>query len=106
MGVSGCESAAGGFKTQIVSSSTFNVAGARQEQRNGSTPLCNTESGNYTTLPVGNPSTPLQYSVHSFEGTITLAASATIKVQFAQQTSSVTTSKAYKNSYLVLWKLP
>ena len=106
MGVSGCESATGGFKTQIVSSSTFNVAGGRMDQRNGTTALCNTEFGAYTTLPVVNPATPAQYSVHSFEGTITLAASATIKVQFAQQTSSATASKAYKNSYLVLWKLP
>ena len=106
MGVSGCESATGGFKTQIVSTGTFNVAGGRLEQRNGTTALCNTEFGSYTTLPVGNPSTPGQYSVQSFEGTITLAASATIKIQFAQHTSSATASKAYKNSYLVLWKLP
>jgi len=96
----------GGSKSQIVSTSTMTVAVSRLEVRNGTTVTAVTDFGNYTTLGNGNTASALQYVNQETRGTITVAATATIKIQYAQFTSSATASLAKKGSYLVLWKLP
>lgn len=98
--------ATGGHKSQIVSTGTMTYAVSRLEVRNGSTISCVTDFGNILTIPNGNTGSALQYVNQETRGTITIAATATIKIQYAQFTSSATASLAKKGSYIVLWKLP